>query len=406
MEHGFFSDEDREETIRERKDRESSFTTGEDKVTVDHQPVPLFPGISSDPKRTVGYIECVKVDPPGDGYKGRLPPGTTHETISKMFGNGIYDLTCVAESGKILRRASGMKISIEWGQEEPVDEDEDFEETRSSSSPDMQLLHWQNDRHKEGLASFTQMMTELQKSTAAAHAQQLQLIQGSNDRGSQREQTFMTAMMTLMAQNNLAQQTFMAQQMAAAERDHQRTIERQRVDHDNTYRMMMRMQETRQVANDPQLFLQGMQQGMALLGAGDDDGEGEDQDDTPPWAQMFKAGAEAVKDITSTVKVKTVAEMQQAKRAAQPSETPENAPAKKPPGFARKRQTRSGITPNELGMIITAKQLCEQKKIPFAQAIQQFGQYLAEVPAGGDGDTSATAIDAAEEPTTADVVGG
>jgi len=351
-----FLDEDREESVIERRDRER----GENTRVENEEGIPLIPNVKLDVRKTIHAIHVWKMDPPGDGFKGTVPPHTTYSTIAKLYGNGVYDFHACTQDEKILRRNAGVKIS--WAPPE-IDAPEDDAPTHSGA--DMQLLRWQAEQHAKDSArveSFGRMVVDTTRATAE---QQITAITKNQEATQSRDRDFFAG---ILAQ----QQQFFASMMAMTAQAHAMTTERSREDFRQTIQVLQMSHERESKANDPTLLLGLFREGLAL-GAGNDS----DDDETEvPWVEAIKAAGGAIKDITGAANIRALAVPKTpAASAARPViENPAPAPAtstkpnKKKPPFTRE----------ELAEVLRFKRIMDQKGMDFSQTVRNASQYFAE----------------------------
>lgn len=360
----FMSDDEREETILERRDRERAESGKVD----NEETVPLIPNIKLDARRTITEIEVWKMDPPNDGFKGCVPTHTSLPAIAKLYGNGVYDFHAKTQDGKTLRRNAGVKVS--WDDPNPKSP---AEPPNRSNSPDMQLLEWQAKQHAadaKRVEDFGRMVVETTKETAN---NQISAITKQSEATSIRERDFCAGLLT-------QQQTFFQTMMLTMQQSHQHSMERSREDFQQTIQLIHAANERAVKSSDPSLLLSVFQQGLALASQNQSD---DDEDSGEPWVEAIKTAAEAVKDITSTAKFKSfvVAKQQGAlpsqNRPSNPASNPENKPETQPTNPPSKPAKKKIFTREEMAEIIRIKRIMDQQNLDFSATLRNASQYFA-----------------------------
>lgn len=390
----FMADEDEEELIIERRDRER-LESG--KVEND-ETIPLIPNVKTDARKTIHAIQVWKMDPPNDGLKGSVPPFTNHESIAKLFGNGIYDFYAVTIEGKVLRRHTGIKVNI------PLPPPSLETPLSNHPSPDshQRLLEWQSQQHAKETArieSFGKMAVD---HTRDFSSQQLSAIRADAERQAERDRTFYSQQ---AAQTN----QFFASMLSQAQQIHQHSMERQREDSKQFIHLLQMSHERAAQASDPRNILGLLREGM-LLARGDDpeDDSPENAENVPVWASALREGAAAVKDITETYKIKAFAEanggQNPLKAISQGIQKPPALPKTIPPP-----PRKLPFTSNQVREMARLKTICAQRGLDFDVMLRNASQYFAS---GGPIDESeqqtagVASPDESVEPSQTDSVEG
>jgi len=346
-------DED-EESVIERRDRER------DNGRVDNdEAIPLIPNVKLDIRKTIHAIHVWKMDPPGDGFKGTVPPHTTYSTIAKLYGNGVYDFHACTIDEKILRRNSGVKIA--WAP--PADDPPETDYTPGAPPADIRLLQWQAEQHAKDSArveAFGRMVVDTTRSTAE---QQITAITRSQESATARDRDFFAG---ILAQ----QQQFFQSMMLMSQQSHQQTTERAREDFRQTIQVMQMSHDREKQSNDPALLLGLFERGLAL-----GSGQSDDDPDEVPWVEAIKAAGGAIKDITSAANLKTIAVAK-----ARPNPTPNPAPPPKPVNGAPAPSQKKALpfTKEELAEIIRLKRIMDQKGMDFSATVRNASQYFVQ----------------------------
>lgn len=385
-------DDDKEETILERRERERPDPSG--KADNDEY-LPLIPDIKKDVRKTVVAIQVFKMDAPNDGLKGDVPPYTTPGSIAKLYGNGIFDFHAIAADGKTLRRMQGFKINIPV-----VKENDDPGKAIVSTDAHFRLLEWQAQQHAKETArveAFGRMAVDTTREfTERQLAATREAATSQVERDRQYHQTLMTST-----------QTFFHNMFQASEQMHIRSMERQREDFTQTLQYMRLSQEN----NGPQHILGLLREGMMLAaGSGDEDEADEPaaEDPNSQWIGVVKEGFGTVRELVEASKLKAMSDPQgpmrritrgiQKKPASKP--TPQGESPAKP-----KRSLPDSLTPERLREIARLVEICDQRNLDFDSLVRNASQHLANGGNVGDeADASGgSSPDGAEETRPSDV---
>ena len=361
MNNIFVTEEDREESILERRDRERQ----ENGRVENDEPVPLIPNIKGDVRKTITGIEVWKQDPPNDGYRGTIPTVSDFSTVAKLYGNGLYEFRAVSAEGKVLRRNQVVRISYtatdSGGKQEqsaPV----------ATEAPDLQLLRWQAEQHaadSRRIEDFGRMSVETTRDMARAN---LDAQARQHEAAIARDREYHRATME-------QQQTFFQYMMLQMNMMHQQQMER--ADRSNAL-----VVSVVQKASDPTALLSVFQQGL-MLSQGMAAQEEEDDDEPEPeqpWVKAIEAGAGMVRDLVD-IKRTQIAVPAKSPQAAAPTPVLPQQPAteQKPPSAPKKRpKVERLFTKSELAAVIRAKHIMQQKGLDFEGTVNNALMYIVQ----------------------------
>ncbi len=74
--------------------------------------LPIFPNASKREGREAVYIAVEKLDPPGHGYKGRIPATSTLDYVARQWGDGNYTFTVLNHKGDALKKREAIAVSV------------------------------------------------------------------------------------------------------------------------------------------------------------------------------------------------------------------------------------------------------------------------------------------------------
>lgn len=368
----FFSDDEREETIIERRERERQNGAGR---AENEEHIPLIPNVKADQRKTITHLEIWKLNPPGDGFKGKVPPTATAETIARLYGDGTYDIHAIAADGKTLRRNTGVKVA--W-----VNPDASEPSTKIPAPHDkeMSLLDWQSQQHDRAAArteAFGRMVVDSVRTSAS---EQLTAQAKAHEMQMTRDREFMSSMLAnqqLWAQSMMQQTSLSHQQaMERSEQNFRQAMEAMRISHERQLQ-----------ASNPNAHLRIFQEAMQFMGAMGMLGSGEDEpeDDKTPWVAAIEAAGSAIGDITDAYKTKMKADASGAPKLASPAPASKPAGEKGPPSPVRTTKRKGPFTRDDVAALVQMKVALEKQGIPFSQAIQYARENLVGRGPGDNG---------------------
>lgn len=364
MTEAFLTDEDREESVIERRERERFDVTKVENT----EEIPLFPNVKQDQRKIIASLLVFKMDPPGDGFKGRIAPTSDHETIARLYGNGVYDLHAAAPDGKVLRRNS---IKVAW--QPPTEETPATHANGGDLGQVPKLLDWQASQHAKDAArteAFARMSIEGAQANAKQHIETLATSQAAS---TERDRAYFAS---LQAQ----QQSFFQNMMTQTQQAHMMAMERSREEFRQTLQLMQISHERAVKATDPTLLFSLFREGIALgAGSTKDDDEG---DQSEPWAAAIQAGASAIKDITEVAKLKAIGapKLPPALPVTTPP-TPAATPANTPTNGKPKSTKPPPFDPSEVAELLRLKAILSQKGMDFGETVRNASSWFV---AGGD----------------------
>lgn len=354
MMHNF--SEDAEESMIERRSTIEAREAPSKKIDNEEE-IPLIPNLKGDQRRTIVHLEVWKQDPPNDGFRGTVATTTDYASISKLFGNGLYEFRAVTQEGKVLRRHQGVRIAYTAPAEpkpEPIYE--------NPATPDLTLLKWQSEQHaadSKRIEDFGRMTVDTTRDIATT---QLRSMTAQYEASIQRDREYHASLMQ-------QQREFFQQMMLQAQTAHNQSMERTRQENNLVVQIMQQSHERLSRATDPTTLLNVFQQGM-LLNAGQDDEpeEIEDIDPGQPWVKALESGAGIVKDMVELSRAP--------KNNAQAPAPTNTAPPTQPP--AKKKKSAPLFSKSELSTIIRAKRLMQQKGLDFEGTVNNALRYLVQ----------------------------
>lgn len=387
MEYPIFSDEDREETILERRKRETDETVQGAAKAENEESIPLIPNIKQDQRKVIVKLNVKKVNPPDDGFKGSVSPTTDYETLAKLYGDGLYDIEAVTAEGKVLRRST---IKLAWTN---PDAPKVAAIESKPGNPETDLLKWQAEQHAretQRVESFGKMTIEATREASREHNSALTKMQ---EQQTTRDREFFQGMMA-------QQQTWAERMLERSEQSHQQSIERAQQAHTHLLETMRLSHERELQTSNPRAQLDVFKEALSLYSmmGGGAQGDDDDEDEGAPWAHAIDAAADAISDITSTVKLRAFQESKKTKALPEPKPKTKIQPATEPPKEIakpereEKQKRKSPLSKRELIGILELKALAAQKGFAFRDLLA-----YAQAQLAGTGESEAGADDSADE---------
>ncbi len=234
--------------------------------------VPLFANKYADAKRAIHVLKIVKLDQPGAGYKGEIPKNSTLETISQMFGDGLYNIEAINAGYKVLRVMQNVRIALGTGNgvaatglkapplgTVPVSNKEDLDRIeRLATATGAQAAQQARD--------YTTLVTTTVTSAAERERTFMQGVQENS-------QTFFSNLLTLQTQG-------FQQVLALMQAGHQQTME------------AMRASTTQNNPNDMiRLLISGIQMGRDL----------DEPPEQPFWQELLQGGVQLLTGANASV---------------------------------------------------------------------------------------------------------
>ncbi len=371
----FLTEEDREETIIERRERERPSESGR---AENEEVIPLIPNIKGDQRKVITHLEVWKVNPPGDGFKGRIATSATPETIAKLYGDGTYDINAIAGDGKTLRRAQGLKVA--WVN--PDKKDELAVSPANVVDKEANLLTWQAEQHERSSArteSFGRMVVDT-VTTQSKQALDNQLR--AFEQQVARDREFFSTQAA--AQREWSQQIMQQQALA-----HQQAMERSEQNFRQAMEVTRASHERQLQTQNPNANLRIFQEAFQFMGSMGLLESGDDEDEEAPWVTAIEAGAEAISNITDAYRTKVQAAVNTPKlnepKPQSNLNTKPSAPDTQQAPAPKKKKKRGLFSREDVAALAQMKAELEKRGIPFSRAIQYASQNLMGAGNGENG---------------------
>lgn len=234
-------------------DSEVSSNNLDDTPVSNSNEVPLFSGEDRKNLKSISYLKITKLDNPDSGYKGQVPISSTLETISQVFGNGIYNIEACNHKHKTLRTIENLKINI------PI-----TKALGPVSSSGTQLSNQSSQMEYDRIERLALKASESDKELTTKH---MELLKSENERATSREREFMSGMIK-------HQETFFGSMMAMQNQQFQQTIAMMTASHNQTLQIITASHKND--TNPVDLLREGMQLAHGFM-----DDEDEDEELTP-----------------------------------------------------------------------------------------------------------------------------
>lgn len=292
--------------------------------------LPLLTHAGTGKTNTVTFLKIVRLDgPPGvRGFKGQMPPETTHVDLADRFGNGVYKVEGCNYRNKVLAREERVEISIPgYDDEIRAAAGKNPEPVRDNSgmmgAHGMKMISDMSRAHSQAVEHQARTQSENVREMAASSMKMV-----TEFTAAQRE-TERNAHETMQQ----TQQTFFASMMAMQQAAHQQQME-----------MLTAMHErSRSAQTSPtellEVFMNGIKAAGELGGGGAD---------TEPWLAAIKEGTGALGHLASI--------------ANSPAATSRNGSL--PPGAPAPRQLTAGSTGDGKG----SERGKRRRRLPFKRS--------------------------------------
>lgn len=343
------------------------------------EPIPLFPNYDKNPQHVIVAIRVYKRDPPGDGYKGEVPPTTSLDFIGRRWGNGIFDFEAINSKSKVLRRESGKKVSFA-----PLDDGRKPMPIDPTPQLAERLLERQASQHERDAARAQTLSESAITQSRDSATQYATMVREDSKQRIERDREYFTGLAN-------QQQTFFQAMFMQMQQMHQHSLEQARESNRQTIQMMEAAHSRQQDMNNPMLLISLFERGMKL---GQDTGiEGED-----PLSVAMKAGVGGLGHL---------AEMMRLQKAITPAKLPASTNPAKAPKTAKTGEKREPpLTRDELRELVKLKRTVESKGYDFQSMIEQAKASIGGEPEEDEeGDDDATGGDS-ERAGPASVEGG
>ncbi len=341
-------------------------------------PVPLFPDLDKNSRNVITYIEVYRMSPPGDGYKGTIPPNATKDYLGKRFGNGYYNLEACNADGECLRRAQGINIAIpivDPGVARPGMVPGLFDGNMAEKLLDrLATEHEKASQRSKDLTTETIQATKEQASTYAT------MIREDSKERAARDRDFFQAQQS-------AQQGFFSAMITQLQQLHSMNMESMQAGFTQTFQMMQLQHAQSLQQNNPaflfQLFERGMRMGADMNG-GDD-----------PFSTVLTAGVKGLSELK---------ELAMLQKGLTPPKLTNGAPATvKRKGPKNTAKPGPKVTREDVLALAKLKRLALAKGQDFDAMLRQAQFALGEMP--DDAAESTTDDSESEEETRPSNVG-
>lgn len=250
------------------------------------EPVPLFPDLDKDARNVITSIEVHRTTPPGEGYKGTVPPNATKEFLGRRFGNGMYNLEACNADGVCLRRVQNVTIALP-----PLPESNGAHRaTTGMFDMDMatKLLERLTTEHEKSSQRQKDLTTETISATRETAKTYAEMMREDAKERAERDRVYHDAQQKQQQQFFTVMTTTMLQQ-------HQQAMENMREGFQQTVQMMEMSHRHTLQQNNPaflfQLFERGMRIGSEM--GGDDN----------PVSQVFGMGLQGLDKVTEMMRL-------------------------------------------------------------------------------------------------------
>ncbi len=265
--------------------------------------IPLFEDADKRGVRTAAYITITKLDAPKSGYKGQIPLNSTLETISQLFGNGIYNISVCNHKHRVLRTKENIKIDIPA---DVLDSAVSSSKSNGGGQPQgtyildlIEKVTGGHDRELERQKELSKTVTDQVKSNSESF---VGLVKTTTEAAAQREREFLLSV-------GQGQKEFFATMMQMQSAQFQQMMVMMMAGHNQTIESL----KTTAAQNNPLLMVEVLMRGLQM-------GKSLEGDDSPDWLKAIGMGKDMIGELGGLAKIKMLKD--QALVTPTPKETP------------------------------------------------------------------------------------
>lgn len=338
-----------------------------DKAVANADDIPLFANANKRGLNTAAYLKITKLDQPKAGFKGDIPLNSTLNTISQLYGNGIYNIELCNGQHKVLRSMENVRISID---EPDVESSSNGNGVTSDSMHIAALIksqHISNERNTERALRLAEAGGKDAKELALAHTA---LVTTTTESAAAREREHMAGV-------NKSQQDFFGNMMLMQANMFQQTMAMLTAGHNQTMESLRATNERDAQQNNPLVMMQILREGIAL-------GKDTDGEDREPWERAITSGSEALGNLLK---------LKEGSPPALPVKTLPNPSTPVTNATTQPIKKKAAFTEGEAKELLELKQVLVKRGIDLEQMLSQSKVHYAEVPDNelfGDDDNSDT----------------
>ena len=313
---------------------------------------PLFLELAPRTKNSVDSLKVYKVDPPGEGFRGKMPKWGDELYIAQKWGNGHFRIEAVNQVGKILRtRELQLRISVDEDAPHRGKKKEPEPQTADHPSKFAELaLREANETHKAEVDRIEKLAKQVTDQTSMQSNKYLDMVTSQSLAASQRDREF-------FGTQGKSMQDFFSAMWAQSQQAHEHSLAMAREQFQHTVLMMQQSHLQSQQANNPMAMVSVLMKGLEM-GRGFDNEEPEEG-----WVKAITAGVDGLKSMV-----------------ALKSQNPMMMPAQAPSPALARTVTSKHLSREHLREVMTVKLLADQKGIPFEHLLAVAKQQLNGAP--------------------------
>jgi len=275
--------------------------------------IPLFADADKRGLKTVTYLKLIKLDTPGNGYKGHIPLNSTLETIGQLHGDGIYNIQACNHKHQVIREIENVRIALG---DSVKKESTNIVQGGRSNGVDAK------DHHINKLVNELSASRKRDIDLADKSIQQIQeqgksfvsLVQTTTESAAQRDREHMRGV-------NEGQQQFFAGMLQQTNQMFQQMMALMMTSHSHTLQVIQASNERDREQNNPLAMVQVLMQGLKM-------GREMDSDDTPDWLKATGLAKDALGSL-ATLATAAISKPKQLPVVANPAPTQQEKPKKK-----------------------------------------------------------------------------
>jgi len=226
---------------------------------------PLFAGSDMTNKRSIAKLRLIKLDAPGQGYKGEIPLGSTLESIAQTYGDGLYNIEACNSHYKILRTLQNQRIALHSTGYQS-----------EKATPALSLVG----SNKDELDRVERLATQASQESVAQSNSFVTLVTTTMTAAAERERTFMAGV-------TRQSQDFAATMMTAQAQGFQQLMAMMQLAHTQTLEQLRSLPKGDDGTKLIAMLMRGIDMGRDL----------DEPDEKPFWQELLAGGTQLLTTV-------------------------------------------------------------------------------------------------------------
>ena len=304
--------------------------------------IPLFEDADKRGMRTVTYLRVDKLNNPNAGYKGNIPTNSTLETISQLYGDGLYNISACNARHQVLRTKENVRISLDDNGHSP----KALPSGAGTSDKSIEILREVIRNHDKEVERLEKSSGRTANESIANSRQFIELIKTTTEASAQRDREHMQSV-------NKSQQDFFANMMLASSQMFQQTLAILTMGHQHLIETLRTSKDDSPKESQVDTLLKGIMVAQGLGG-----------NDDPDWIKALDKGGNM---MTTLLKLKQGSTEPPEKESKEDTDKKPKDPNKKPP-----------FSKSELLELLRLKKVLNDRGIDFSEMVRQSREHLID----------------------------